>query len=45
MVRHGVATHSDHLLMWFETEEVEVRGKKDKQPRFEVKWVGDDNCS
>ncbi|KAF5443558.1 hypothetical protein F2P56_036105, partial [Juglans regia] len=45
VVRHGMAAYSDHLPVWFDSEELEKRNKAPKLFRFEAMWVGVEQCS
>lgn len=45
VVRHGVATHSDHLRVMFETKLSRVRERKKKQFKFEAIWVEEEKCA
>ncbi|KAG2668449.1 hypothetical protein I3760_15G161300 [Carya illinoinensis] len=44
VVTHGIATYSDHLPLWINTEGELVEGKK-KPFRFEAMWVSEDKCT
>ncbi|XP_041011369.1 uncharacterized protein LOC121255158 [Juglans microcarpa x Juglans regia] len=45
VVKHGVAAHSDHLPIWFDSKGSFVEGRRKKQFIFEVMWVGEKKCS